>query len=72
MTRQEAYTRLEAFEEGVPFEAIRFLYEHEPDGEVLEKIRFALEHAFDADLYFDERTKRYYDAPLWYAIVAEQ
>lgn len=72
MTKQEAFARLESFEEGIPFEAIRFLYEHEPDAEILEKIRFALEHAFDDDLYFDDRTARYCYAPLWYAIVAEQ
>lgn len=72
MTKQEAFARLEAFVEGIPFEAIRYLYDHEPDPVILEKTRFALEHAYDDDLYYDEGTGQYSHAPLWYSIVAEQ
>jgi hypothetical protein len=71
MSKQDAFARLEAFEYGIPFDAIRFLYEHEADAEIVEKIRFALEHAFDDDLYYDDEFEDYSNAPLWYAIVAE-
>ncbi|MBK7408449.1 MAG: hypothetical protein IPJ40_10540 [Saprospirales bacterium] len=71
MTKQEAIARLEAFEEGIPFDAIRVLYDHEPDPEIVEKVQFALEHAFDRDLYYDDHLEMYCDAPCWYAIVAE-
>ncbi|MBK7409566.1 MAG: hypothetical protein IPJ40_16895 [Saprospirales bacterium] len=71
MTKQEAFARLDAFEEDFPFDAIRVLYDHDLDLEIVDKIRFALEHAFDKDLYFDDRLDMYCDAPLCYAIVAE-
>jgi len=72
MTKQDAFARLEAFKAGIPFEAIRFLYNCDPDPEILGKIRFALEHAFDEELYLDSRSGEYCHAPLWYAIVAEK
>ena len=71
MTKQEAFDRLDAFEEGIPFEAIRFLYNHDPDPELMDKIRFALTHIYDAKVYYDPETDEFSNATLWYAIVAE-
>ena len=71
-TIEEAFKILDNSKEGVPFDAIRFLYEHEPCKEITDKIVYALENAYNNSVYYDEREGVFYDTPLWYAVVAEK
>lgn len=67
----EAFEVLDHQKEGIPFEAIEFLYNHPPNEEIQQKIIFVLAHAYDEDIYYDEAKDDYLLTPLWYAIVAE-
>lgn len=71
-TIQEAFSVLDNAKQGVPFEAIRFLYEHEPCKEITDKIVYALENAYNNSVYYDSNENVFFDTPLWYAVVAEK
>ena len=66
----EAFLIIDRQKEGIPFEAIRFLYNHPPSLKIRRKIIYALKHAYD-DTYYDADDDYYFPTPLWYAIVAE-
>ncbi len=66
----EAIEKIEERKEGIPFEAIKYLYESPPSKKISKKIIYALKHALD-DTYYDKKDDYFYDIPLWYAIVAE-
>jgi hypothetical protein len=70
MTKKEALKLLHNTKEGIPFEAIEFLYNHPKDDEIEEKIAYNINHAYD------ERLKaitggEFSNTPLWYSILAE-
>lgn len=67
---QEAFLTIERQKEGIPLEAIRFLYNHPQSRVIRKKIIYALKHAYD-DTYYDVENDHYFLTPLWYAIVAE-
>ncbi len=70
-TIAEAFEAIDNHREGIPFEAIAFLYNHPQDEEIERKIIFALTHAYDEETYYDEEQDEQLSTPLWYAIVAE-
>lgn len=73
MDLQTAFATLEDFAEGIPFEAIAYLYDHEqPSEEINAKVLYWLEHAYDDIVTYDPETDRHSNAPLWYTIVAER
>ncbi len=67
----QAISAIESQKEGIPFEAIKYLYNQPPSKKLLDKIIFALKHAYD-DTYYNEEEDFCYCTPLWYAVVAEQ
>lgn len=70
-TIEEAFQTIERTKEGIPFEAIEYLYNHESTPEINEKIIFAVENAYNEEVYYDAEEDRYLNTALWYAIVAE-
>lgn len=68
---KEAFLTIDRQKEGIPFEAIRFLYNHLPSRAIRKKIIYALKHAYD-DTYYDAEGDYYLPTPLWYAIIAEK
>ena len=68
---QDAFKQLDTQKHGIPFEGIRYLYNHERDEEISNKILFSLNNAYNSDIYYDSKLDHYFDAPLWYSIVAE-
>jgi len=66
-SKQQAFDLLENSGETMPCEAIKYLYDHEPDEEILQKIIYHLNNGYDWDMLNDDNIN---DA-LWYAIVAE-
>ena len=67
----EAIQIIESTKEGIPFEAIEYLYNHESTPEITEKIIFALKNVYNEEVFYDAEDDRYWNTPLWYAIVAE-
>lgn len=72
MDIKTAFGILEDLREGIPFEAISFLYEHEHSEEIHQRVLYFLEHAYNKDVVYNIETGRFSNAPLWYAIVAER
>ncbi len=70
-TVTEAFEAIDNHREGIPFDAIEFLYNHPPNEEIERKIIFALTHTYDEKTYYDEEQDEQLSTPLWYAIVAE-
>ena len=70
MTTQEALAILHKTQDGIPFEALDFLYHQPTDKELEEKIIFHLEHAYDEALML-KKNGQFSNLPLWYAILAE-
>ncbi len=70
-TVKEAIETIDTTKEGIPFEAIEFLYNHESTPEIMKKIIFSLDNAYNDDVYYDPEEDRQWNTPLWYAIVAE-
>ncbi len=66
----EALDVLDNHLEGIPFKAIRCVYNQKPSQKITQKIVFALSHAYDS-YYYDEVSDATYETPLWYAIIAE-
>ena len=69
MNKKEAFEIINNQRYDIPFEAIEYLYNHPKDEEITKAIVFALENAYNSDVY--ETRTHYSNAPLWYAIVAE-
>ena len=61
-TVEEAFNTIDGQEEGIPYQAIRFLRKQPSSEKILEKVKFALAHAYDETC----------PTPLWYGIVAEK
>ncbi len=71
-SKKQAFEQLESFQQnGIPFDAIRYLYNHEKDEEIEKKIIFYLSNAYNEEVVVDARTGNYSNAALWYGIVAE-
>ena len=70
-TKQQAFDQLENIKDGIPFDGIRYLYDHPQDLDIEKKIAFYLTNAYNPEVMVDPRTEYYSSAPLWYAIVAE-
>ncbi|MEO1625865.1 MAG: SEC-C metal-binding domain-containing protein [Bacteroidota bacterium] len=68
---EKAFHQIDTFRDGIPFEAIRYLYNHKPDRRIKDRVIFALEMAYDSDEFYDPSLDDYLSAPLWYSIVAE-
>ena len=69
--KEQAFDQVENTLYGIPFDAIKYLHNHPKDPDIEQKIAFYLTHAYDPKVAFDPRTEHYSNAPLWYAIVAE-
>ncbi len=69
-TKEQAFEILRTQQYGIPFEAIEFLYNHEPDEEIVAKILEAMKLTY-TDFYYDEDLDEDMNTPLWYMIVAE-
>ncbi len=67
---EQAFLILDTQERGVPFSAIKYLYNQPSSESLLNRIIFALLHAYDGT-YYDSHDYFYYFTPLWYAIVSE-
>ncbi len=70
-SKQAAFTQIENTREGIPFEAIEYLYHHGKDEEIEAKIAFSLANAYSEAIYNDEESDYFSNAPLWYGVVAE-
>jgi uncharacterized protein YchJ len=70
MNKKEALKLLHSTKEGIPFEAIEFLYNHPKDHEIEGKIAYNLSHAYDERLTAISGGN-FSNAPLWYSILAE-
>jgi len=70
MDKKEALRQLHDTKEGIPFEAIEFLYNHPKDAEIEEKIAYNISHAYDERLAVLSGGS-FSNTPLWYAILAE-
>jgi len=70
MTTQEALAILHKTQDGIPFDALDFLYRQPTGKELEEKIIFHLEHAYDEALML-KKNGQFSNLPLWYAILAE-
>ena len=68
---EEAFSRIESTKEGIPFEAIEYLYNHKSTPEISEKLIYFLDNAYHVEVYYDVDEDRYLNTSLWYAIVAE-
>lgn len=66
-TKEQAFQVLETQKNGIPFEAIDFLYNSPTDEDILNKIRSTLEQIYDN---IDQLEEGFY-SELWYAIAAE-
>ncbi len=72
-TKEEAFQAIENSEFDImPREAIRFLYNHEPDEEIRNKVNYFLRHAYTPyeEEYLNEYTEGH-PVFIYYAIVAE-
>lgn len=67
----DAFTMLDNFEQGVPYEAIRYLGDQKTSEKIKLKIIHSLQNAYTG-FYFNEKENYWSSAPLWYAIVAEK
>lgn len=65
-----AFTMLDNFRQGVPYEAIRYLRERKSSKRITSKIIHSLQNAYTG-FYFDKKENYNAPTPLWYAIVAE-
>jgi len=72
-TIKQAFKVLEHHFDGIPFDAIEFLYNHEPCDEIIDRAIFHLSNAYDEKFYNDPYiTNGLLPTPLWFAIVAER
>lgn len=71
ISKEQAFEQLETTKYGIPFEGIKYLYNHKHDADIESKIIHHLSNAYDEDLMFDRKTGWYSNASLWYGIVAE-
>jgi len=68
---EDAFKILESRNNGIPFDAIQYVYTHPPDERITKKILFFLSHAYDEEVIYDFDSDYYSSSPLWYAIIAE-
>jgi hypothetical protein len=67
----QAFDILEHATDGVPFDAIEFLYSHPPEDIITDRIIFHLNNAYNEDLYREPDSEYLLSTSLWFAIVAE-
>ena len=66
---KQAFEILEKQEEGIPWEAIKYLRAQKGSKEVQKRVIWALDHAYGDTFVIDDF---YLPTPIWYAIVAEE
>ncbi len=72
MNLQKAFEILDTRYNGIPFEAIEFIYNHPPDDSIIEKVIYNIKNAYNNDIFYYSEEDYYSPAPLWYAIIAEK
>ncbi len=73
-TKAEAFQAIETCDFRImPQEAVRFLYDHAPDEEIVQKVIYFLSNAyFPTEAFIEEYGEDSMAAALWYAVIAEK
>ena len=71
-TIQEAITIIDNQVQGIPYEAIDFLRNHDTNSIISDKILYALANAYKGEAYYSDKFNIMMPTPLWYAVVAEK
>jgi len=69
---KEAFEILEEKTNGIPFDAIDYVYNHKTDKTIEDKIISNITNCYNIELLYDYEPDFPVNAPLWYAIIAEK
>jgi hypothetical protein len=71
-TVEEAFRTIEKRQSKVPFEAIEFLHQQPTSAQITDKLVYYIANAYNEALIYNKKLNYYSNAPLWYAVVAEE